>query len=157
MVSAGFEVTSSESIVELGEFVTSIRPSQFKQLDSEGIQDSLGELSKHAKEFSRAQKTAIMETVSNKLVTCPICEFQRQKNQKVWFIGLERQHEVLIIFLDFILWHFLQLTEANFTDLLQQDLGDLAAEIPLSDLDEVVIEKDNLKQIGKQPWSRGQV
>lgn len=83
MVSAGFEVTSSESIVELGEFVTSVPPNQFKQLDSAGIQDSLGQLSKHAKEFSRAQKTAIMETVSKIIhILCSLCI---QSNQIIRF------------------------------------------------------------------------
>lgn len=41
--------------------------------------------------------------------------------------------------------------------MIQQDLGDLVTEIPVSDLKDIVIGKEDLEQIGKQPWTRGQV
>lgn len=41
--------------------------------------------------------------------------------------------------------------------MIQQDLGDLVTEIPVSDLKDIVIGKEDLEKIGKQPWTRGQV
>ena len=49
------------------------------------------------------------------------------------------------------------MNEGDVSQMISQDLGDLAAEIPLTELDNVVFGDSGLKDIGKQPWTRGQV
>nr|XP_039260088.1 uncharacterized protein LOC120336470 [Styela clava] len=62
--SAGFELTDSNSLTNLGELVSSVPPKEFKKLSVEGLKESLGELRKHSDSLSSAQKRAIVDKLN---------------------------------------------------------------------------------------------